>query len=352
MPLTTGVKTVQHNINSGLFGLFNDSLPDGWGHQLLDRQLKKHLINPMTLPPLDRLCFVGSHGMGALSYEPEVQNNNIIHDDHLDNIASEIRDYQNNDDASHIEDLVQLGCSSSGARPKILINIEHEPWIIKFRSHIDTADIGHIEYAYYLMAKEAGLNMANSRFFSSKAGYGYFGSKRFDKTAHSPIHMHTISGLLHADHRDHSLDYQTILKATLHLTHDIRECEKIFRQCVFNVLSHNKDDHSKNFSFLMQGNGIWHISPSYDLTYSSGPHNEHCTTIMGEGRNPSMLHILQLAKNCNMKQSHALNIIDEVSHAVSNWTLHADRADVRETSANMIQSSLDSIYKNFNKNVE
>jgi serine/threonine-protein kinase HipA len=116
-----------------------------------------------------------------------------------------------------------------------------------------------IEYAYHLMAQDAGLDVPKAKLFPARKGLGFFGSQRIDKIDNSRVHMHAISGLLQADHRTPSLDYEMIMKATMHLTQDMKECEKQYRGCVFNVLSHNRDDHSKNFSFLMDPNGAWRV---------------------------------------------------------------------------------------------
>lgn len=155
--------------------------------------------------------------------------------------------------------------------------------------------------------------------------------------------MHTVSGLLHADHRAPSLDYEIIMKATMHLTQNMKECEKQYRSCVFNVLSHNRDDHSKNFSFLMDPNGVWRVSPSYDLTFSSGPSGEHCSMVMGEGKNPGVKQLLELAKVCNIKKSGALAIIDEVKSSVSRWSRFAKEAGVSSNSSRLIESAINKI---------
>ena len=251
LPLKSGVIPSVDTVFDGLFGVFNDSLPDGWGRLLLDRALVNRNVNPGTLSPLDRLCFVGSHGMGALVYEPEVESAPLSQHVSLDKIAEEIIEFQEHDDERYVEDLLKMGGSPAGARPKVLMNLENEHWLIKFPSGMDFKDIGAIEYAYHLMAKEANLDVSDAKLFSSRNGPGFFGSQRFDKTDNGRIHMHLISGLLHADHRMPSLDYEMIMKATMHLTRSMVECEKQYRQCAFNILSHNRDDHAKNFSFLM-----------------------------------------------------------------------------------------------------
>jgi len=324
----------------GLFGVFNDSLPDGWGRLLLDRKLMKLGRNPGSVSVLDRLCFVGDQGMGALQYEPAYPRERFFPHTDLDEIAEEVRGFQEDNDDRFVEDLLNLGGSSAGARPKVLLHIDEDDWMIKFRSSIDPVDISGIEYAYHLMALDAGLDVPYAKLFSSRRGGGYFGVKRFDRIKGQPVHMHTISGLLHADHRAPCLDYETIMKATLFLTRDVRECKKQFRLAVFNVLSHNRDDHAKNFSFLMNEKGVWVVSPAYDLTFSSGPSGEHCTMVMGEGKRPKLQHLLDLAEVGGIKKREALEMIDEVRSATSKWDSFADRAGVGDVSKKMIQSAI------------
>lgn len=345
LPLKSGVIAGADFTFEGLFGVFNDSLPDGWGRLLLDRALIKHNISPGALSVLDRLCFVGSRGMGALIYEPEVAPSQNISHDSLDEIAEEIAEFQEYDDDKYVEDLLNLGGSSAGARPKVLMHLEDQHWLIKFPSHTDSKDIGAIEYAYHLMAQDAGLDLPKAKLFPARKGFGFFGSNRFDKTDRSRVHMHTISGLLHADHRTPSLDYEMIMKATMHLTKDMKECEKQYRGCVFNVLSHNRDDHSKNFSFLMDPNGVWRVSPSYDLTFSSGPSGEHCSMVMGEGKKPGIKQLIELARISNIKKTDAIKIIDEVKSSVSKWLGFAKNAGVSTTSGQLIHSAIAKIIK-------
>ncbi|QIV95709.1 serine/threonine-protein kinase HipA [Allofrancisella inopinata] len=345
LPLKAGIIPSEDFTFDGMFGVFNDSLPDGWGRLLLDRALVKHDINPGSLSLLDRLCFVGSHGMGALTYEPETENAPLLSHASLDEIAREICEFQEHDDDSYVEDLLKLGGSSAGARPKILIDIKGEHWLIKFPSSTDPKDIGAIEYAYHLMAQDAGLEVPNAKLFPSTKGLGFFGSKRFDRNDCERIYMHTISGLLHADHRIPSLDYQMIMKTTMYLTRNMNCCEKQYRQCVFNILSHNRDDHAKNFSFLMAKDGSWRMSPSYDLTFSSGPSGEHCSMIMGEGKNPGISHLLELAKINNIKKNVALCIISEVKAAVAKWPEFAQMVGVSNTNTKLINSAIKEIIK-------
>lgn len=355
LPLQSGVIACGDRVFDGMFGIFNDSLPDGWGRFLVDRKLRKIGVNPDALTPLDRLRYVGSRGMGALMYEPEIAGAIVPVAVDLDSIADECIEFQEHDDDQFVEDLLALNGSSAGARPKILISLinnhkleitdnslshKHNDWIVKFRSTYDPKDIGSIEYAYHLMALDAGLDVPEAKLFKSKKCSGYFGVKRFDRFENKFFHMHTMSGLLHADHRIPSLDYETVMKVTLWLTKNAHECETQFRNAVFNVLAHNRDDHAKNFSFLMDGNGSWTVSPAYDLTFSSGPGGEHCTMIMGEGKNPKREHLLKLAATTSIKPQRALEIIDQVAVAVSKWRLFAEAAQVSRASSNAIQAAL------------
>ena len=345
-PLKAGVMVSKDKMFEGLFGVFNDSLPDGWGRLLLDRKLMNAGLNPGTLSPLDRLCFVGNSGMGALSFEPANPNSVLSLPLDLDEIDNEIEATLNEND-SYIDDLLTLVGSSSGARPKVLLRIENEEWLIKFRSSLDPKDIGSIEYAYHQMAKDAGVIVPKAKLFPSKKGIGFFAVKRFDRNGDERIHMHTIAGILHADHRETSLDYESIMKATLYLTKDVWQCEVQFRNAVFNVLSHNRDDHSKNFSFLIDKNGTWIVSPAYDLTFSSGPSGEHSTMIMGEGKTPTKEHLLKLANTCDITKDKALEIIHQVLSATEKWHEFARENEVSRLQTKNIGEALSLIRKNF-----
>jgi len=362
LPLKAGVIACSDRVFDGLFGVFNDSLPDGWGRLLLDRKLKKVGLNPDSLTPLDRLRYVGRYGMGALIFEPEIlmDSNFEFHED-LDVIAEECFEFDQHDEDQFVDELLALNGSSAGARPKILVNLisnktkfqldSHDPlgisWIIKFCSSTDPKDAGSIEFAYHLMAHDAGLDLPEARLFKSKKHAGYFGVKRFDRQGSKKLHMHTFSGLFHSDHRIPSIDYEALMNVTLWLTKNDRECEKQFRHAVFNVLSHNRDDHAKNFSFLMDENGIWSVSPAYDLIFSSGPGGEHHTTIMKEGKNPGISHLLKLAEIGLIKPKKALMIIEEVKEAVSKWPYFASKAFVSHKSSEYIQRELEKVLRNF-----
>jgi len=350
LPLKPGVTVCEDSVFEGLFGVFNDSLPDGWGRLLLDRQVRRHGIAPELLTPLDRLTHVGQHGMGALVYEPDVSEHvDSKPDIRLDHLAEETVQVLEGEAEDVIDELLELSGSSAGARPKVMVGVSpidsriihgshklprgFSSWMIKFASSSDPKDIGSIEYAYSLMAHAAGVEIMSTHLFPAKKGHGYFGVQRFDRQEDTRLHMHTVSGLLHADHRLPSLDYESVLRVGLTLTRDARQVEKLFRLTAFNVFAHNRDDHAKNIAFLLDGNQ-WLVAPAYDLSFSSGPGGEHSTTVMGEGKAPGAEHLKKLAEKFSI--NNADSIIDQVRTAISNWPEFADKAGVGKASKEMI----------------
>lgn len=319
LPLIKKVFIPKYEPFDGLFGVFNDSLPDGWGRLLVDRLFLKNKINPVEIDNLNRLAVVQESGMGALTYKPEHRfqtENDVSNLDILAQECSKILESQNSD---NLDELFQLGGSSGGARPKILTSIDNEDWIIKFPSSIDPKNIGEKEYQYSLCAKDCGINMTETKLFPSEICSGYFGIKRFDRKNGKKVHMVSASGLLETSHRLPNLDYNLLMKLTLELTRNYEDIEQLFRLMCFNVFAHNRDDHSKNFSFMYDNNKKeWHLSPAYDLTYSSSFNGEHATTINGEGKNPNLDDILAVAKNIGLNEKSAKNIALDIQEKCKN----------------------------------
>ena len=353
LPLKAGLQRCDDDVFEGIWGLFADSLPDGWGRLLLDRHFRAKAINPNTLTPLDRLCFVGDNGMGALSYEPSQEIKQTIKDINLDTLFTTSQDILKGDSQYLIDELLTLGGSSGGARPKVLVQISddkktiihnnqttqdgYDNYMIKFASRQDNNDIGKIEYAYSLMARDAKLDMPDTLLLEGKLN-SYFAVKRFDKIKNKRFHMHSVAGLVHSDFRYPILDYDDLLSLTLHLTKNMQEVKKVFRLAVFNLFTHNRDDHSKNFSFLMDENGNWSFAPAYDITFSYGPGGEHSTTYMGEGKNPTIKHLEKLAKKHNIK-NHILTI-NEVKEAVLKWKHYTKELSINKSIANEIEKNM------------
>ena len=313
LPLQKKVYLPKFEPVEGLFGVFNDSLPDGWGRLLVDRLLLKNKINPSEIDNLNRLAVVQESGMGALTYQPEHKFETPNQESDYDKLATECSKILESQDSSNLDELFKLGGSSGGARPKILTKINGEDWIIKFPSSQDPKNIGEQEYKYSLVAKDCGIKMSETRLFESKNCSGYFGIKRFDRKNGKKVHMVSVSGLLETSHRLPNLDYNILMKLTLELTKNYQDIEQLYRLMCFNVFAHNRDDHSKNFSFLFDENKKeWHLSPAYDLTYSSSFNGEHATTINGEGKNPNLEDILNVAKNIGIKEKQALDIVLDI----------------------------------------
>lgn len=309
LPLVKKVFIPKYDPFNGLYGVFNDSLPDGWGRLLVDRFLLKNKVNPAQIDNLNRLAIVQESGMGALTYKPvhKFEENNKDFD--LDNLSKECSKILESSYSEELDKLFKLGGSSGGARPKILTKINGEDWIIKFPSSYDPKDIGEKEYKYSLAAKECGIIMPETKLFPSKICSGYFGVKRFDRENNKKIHMVSASGLLETSHRLPNLDYNILMKLTYELTKNYKDIEQLYRLMCFNVFAHNRDDHSKNFSFIYDGiEKEWHLSPAYDLTYSDSFNGEHATTINGEGKSPTLDDILYVAKNIGLKEALAKDI--------------------------------------------
>ncbi len=346
LPLRKQVFFPSKNYFRGLFGVFADSLPDAWGNLLLDRLLRSQGILPDTLNVLDRLAIVGSSGMGALTYEPEFgmevgqtgfdldeiarQCAQVLKTEYRSTRPSSEPDIQSEmsgeteengqgTDCAFLEELYRLGGTSGGARPKILTEINGEDWIIKFSAHIDGPDVGRMEYDYSLCARECGIDMPQTHLFPSARCAGYFGAKRFDRTDDGGrIHMLTAAALLELDFEQPSLDYHGLMKLTKILTRDHpADVENMFRRMCFNVFAHNRDDHSKNFSFLYDDvKREWRLSPAYDLTYSSTYYGEHTTTVDGEGARPGRKQLLAVGEGAGLGKKRCGQIIDEIEEIV------------------------------------
>ena len=355
-PLQRGLIELPRTPFEGLAGVFNDSLPDGWGRLLFDRMLRAEDILPNDVTPLDRLAYVGLNGMGALVYEadesPEINDDKID----LDFLASQTEQVLEGESGEVINELLALNGSSAGARPKALIgvdserkNISHgagdlkddfEHWIVKFPNTQDGNDSGAIEYVYSIMAENAGLEMPATHLFPSQKGGGYFAVKRFDRDKNKRFHMHTVSGLIHSNFRFPSHDYEDLLAITNVITKDIREVEKMFRLAVFNVMAHNRDDHAKNFSFLMDGFGEWKLSPAYDLTFSNGPGGEQSAMVMGEGRNIKRRHLEKLGLEAKLSKEFIEEVIQQTNLALGNWKNLAKEYDVNKENIQMIEKRI------------
>ena len=361
MPLSDKILVPDVQVFDGLFGVFNDSLPDGWGRLLIDRALLSRKINLERITPLHRLSLVGDGGMGALTYHPsDDQVTEQLEDIRLDLIADETKKVLSGEGTAYIEELISLAGSSGGARPKVFVgydagnnqlvpykkvltpNFEH--WIIKFPSSSDPDDIAQIEYAYYKMAIDAGIEMSDCQLFKGKSGNAYFGTKRFDRIGNQRLHLHSAAGLMHDNFRLSTMDYGHLMDAAFQLEKHVDAYRKILRIAAFNIYAHNRDDHSKNFSFLMDAKGTWKLAPAYDLTFSFSSHGYHSTTVAGEGRSPGKPHLLELANIFGVKGIE--EIIGQVKEVLSRWRQYAKECGLGKHSTDWIGEVIEKQLKN------
>ncbi len=339
-----------------VFGLFDDSLPDGWGLLLMDRFLQQSGSALADVSVLDRLAFLGTRTMGALTYHPPsdpAEREDRILDLHEMARASE--QVMKGTSQEVLPQLLRAGGSPGGARPKVLVGLHGESilsgeddlppgyvhWIVKFRAREDSADSGPVELAYSLMARDAGITMLPTRLFETAQGDRFFGVERFDRQGDRRFHVHTFGNLIHADFRIPSCDYRQLLEVTQILTRNHRDVLEAYRRMVFNVLAHNRDDHVKNFAFRLTDEGEWELAPAYDLVFAPGPGGEHSMTVAGEGRAPSRGHLLQMAEPVDVARGDAESIVDEVASATARWRTHARQADVGVGSVEAVEKAIE-----------
>ncbi|MBC8442280.1 MAG: type II toxin-antitoxin system HipA family toxin [Deltaproteobacteria bacterium] len=338
-----------------IFGLFDDSLPDGWGLLLMDRFLRKQGIDIDRLSVLDRLSFLGKSTMGALTYEPAViheKSDNVID---LEMLAEQSRQIMEGHTMDVLPQLMKAGGSPGGARPKVLVGIKNkniisgeddlpegfEHWIVKFNAKEDFPESGAVEYAYSLMAKEAGILMPETRLFELSPQGRYFGIKRFDRKTDQRFHVQSFGSLIHSNFRVPGCDYETFLKVILDLTKNHQDLERGFLQMIFNVSANNRDDHVKNFAFMIDANREWKLTPAYDVIYSKGPGGEHSMSLAGEGRAPGREEIFKLGYKCGMSKNKINDCLEKVITAVKKWSDYAHIAGVTEQTKDYIQNRMD-----------
>ncbi len=333
LPLRAGVFEETSRVFDGLFGLFNDSLPDGWGCLLLDRKLRQQGLSFREISPLHRLSMIGRDPMGALEYEPADEQADTFAAVELDSLSAEVNKIVSGNESDVLDELLQMNGSSGGARPKIVAWVSNDrktivhggrsapegfsPWMIKFAEHNDPLSAGELEYRYSLAAKAAGINMPETHLFPLKSDEGCFGVRRFDRNEHGKVHVHTACGLLHASHRLPTLDYENLLRLTYVLTRNHADVEEMVRRMVFNVKCGNRDDHSKNFSFLLTAKYQWRLAPAYDLTPSTGLNGEHTAMVNGKGRDITDADLVATAATCGVPQNKVMQMIHEVENAVA-----------------------------------
>lgn len=314
LPLKPGVFIAKPHPFYGNFGIFEDSLPDGYGRCLLHKALLRKGINDSDLSSLDRLAIVGDNGMGALCYSPPVvldREEPVTDFDRLQQIALEVLKEQQDNDAGLL--LYNSG-NSGGARPKAIFSDSEGHWIVKFRHTYDPVDMGIQEYRYNEIARKSGINVPDFRLVNGR----YFASRRFDiDSSGNRLHTATAGGLMCISLREPFMDYSNLLALTGYITQSREDVEQIYRRMLFNYLSDNKDDHCKNFSFYVlrdpeSGVWRWRLAPAYDITLcSEGYNGQHATSVNGTGY-PRLSDFIAVGTKIKLSEARCREIIDEV----------------------------------------
>lgn len=305
---------------NGLFGVFDDSLPDGWGRLLTDRYLQSQGIDKREINELTRLCMLSEDSAGCLKYVPHINKRTDSEVDDLDELFSMAKAILTEKDITEeeLDSIYQKGGSSGGARPKVNMTFDGEMWIVKFPASFDGLNAGVQEYECNKMAVDAGVNVADFKLIKSSQTKGFFATKRFDRRDNTRIHMISLSGLLESSHRIPALDYKHLLQVSQILTQSEKEIIEAFRRACFNIFISNQDDHGKNFAFLFDGDERkWYLSPAYDLTKSTTSFGEHSTTVMGKGRNITEDDLRRLADEFEISERVRNEILSDIRKVVS-----------------------------------
>ena len=369
LPFNNLLHKASASYHNGLHGVFADSLPDGWGLLLMDRIFRKNNILPHQITPLDRLAYVGQRGMGCLSYTP-VSSYMTDNERQLQDIslmgqeAQRIFDGQTED---VITTIANAG-GSGGARPKAMVYLDPNklqkasvdpdsglsPWLVKFTS--PNLPLGHeeglCEAAWLAMAKQAAINVPEWMLIDRTGREdikGWLALKRFDCSDQCPsgrLHMHTLCGLLNADFRQPSMDYEDLIKVSQVLCQSPAVALEIFKRAMFNLFSLNQDDHTKNWSFLLNDDGRWTLAPFYDVTFSPTPYNQHMTGFSGYGSQPPLKVIQRLATQANFSHwNQAKQAIECVVDALSLWPEQARELGIKRSTQQLVSKQLNDVWQ-------
>ena len=347
----------------GLPGLLADVLPDRYGNELINLWLAQQGRPEGSMNPVEMLCFIGERGMGALEFEPAIISQNVntfsIEVDSLVEIAGKVLAKKEafvtnlkTDEKKAILEILKIGTSAGGARPKAVIAYNEktgeirsgqtrvpegfEHWLIKLDGVSDVQlgvshGYGRVEYAYYLMAVDCGIEMTHCKLLEEN-GRAHFLTKRFDReSSYTKHHVQTFCAIKHYDYnRINSYSYEQLFQAMRELKLTYAEAEQMFRRMVFNVIARNCDDHTKNFSFILKQGGRWELAPAYDICHAYRPGSEwvsqHALSICGKRTNISREELITIGKSIRCKKAEG--IIDEINDKIHQWNRYAMAAGV------------------------
>jgi serine/threonine-protein kinase HipA len=343
----------------GLPGPVYDSLPDGWGMLLMDRLFRRRGLNTARIGPLERLAYIGNTAMGAMSFEP-VAPEGRESQAHipLDRLAAEIQEVLKGEGGEFLQTLLRVGGSPQGARPKVLVYRDpqngvfttaakpgFEAWLIKFPAKEEHPEVCAIEMVYAECLRMCGIQTPDTQHFSLPNGLAAFASKRFDRIDGQRVPMQSLAAFTGADYTSPgALDYVNFLRATQMCTNDVREKAIAFERAVFNVAFNNRDDHPKNFAYVMSPSGAWRLAPAYDVTFCEGPGGYHQMDVMGEALEVGREAMLRLADEAEVSVETAGRIIDNVCRVASQFSNIAETLSpglITQDTLDMIQGRID-----------
>jgi serine/threonine-protein kinase HipA len=316
-----------------------DALPDGWGMLLMDRLFKQRGLNTARVGPLERLTYVGSNAMGAMTFVPaEPEGSPAEEDIPLAQLASEVQEVLDGEGGEFLQRLLQMGGSPQGARPKALLNRDPqsgvfttrassglEEWLVKFPAQQEHPEVCAIEAVYAQCLRDCAIETADTHYFELPDGQAAFATRRFDRQNGIRVPMQSLASFTGANYQVPGvLDYTAFLRATHRCTNDIREKQAAFERVVFNVVFNNRDDHPKNFAYLMSANGSWKLAPAYDVTYCEGPGGYHQMDVMGEALDVSRQQLVALGeREAQLSAQQVSAIIERVCTLASGFTAKA-----------------------------
>jgi len=335
-------------------GLIADALPDGWGRLLMDRCFQKDGRAPATISPLERLAFISDRAMGALVFTPPDALSDDPEYQDLRVLAEGAQVVLAGHETATLQQLALTGGSPHGARPKVLVQYDvatgqvstdrtapGAPWLVKFQAQGEAKEVCAIEMLYATMAVQCALDMPATNYFDLTPKLAGFGIARFDRQGGMRVPTLSLAALLDDNFRLPTRDYEVFLKATRVLTRDERQVKKAFERCVFNVVFNNRDDHTKNFGYVMNRSMQWQLAPCYDLTYNAGVGGEHQMTISGEGRNPGLDHLMALAIAVDLPRAWARQTVERITSVAGTLPIHAKGFGIKKATLNIIRNAIE-----------
>ena len=379
MPLSNKIYSFQElSLDSfhGVPGMIADSLPDRFGNTVINKWLASRGQSAESFTALDRLCYTGKRGMGALEYNPAIGpdfSGKQIDISEMTNLASEILSDREQKTISekdaHLAQLLEIGSSAGGARAKAVIAWNEETgeiksgqinagegfryWLLKFGDVRGNGDHGvkdekqytQIEYAYYLMAKDLSITMQECRLYE-KDGITHFMTERFDRVDNKKIYMQTLAALIHSDYNmPGSCSYEMYAEYAKRLGVTLAGIREIYQRMVFAAVGMNCDDHVKNFTFLMDRAGRWSLSPAYDITFAYNPGNRwltgHQMTIADKRNDITEEDLLLCGKRMELSREYCRDVIEKTKQVVSKWMLYAEKCRITEERADAIATGIE-----------